>query len=209
MKKIGMILGIVLILHSGQLGAQSFEAEQLLLDWEKLTQMKQILSDMKTGYEVVSKGYTTIRDIAQGNFSLHEAFLDGLWLVSPAVRKYWKIPAIIDQQLSLVSEYRTAWNNFNKAGNFLPEEINYMETVYSHLLDQSLKSLNDLVMILTAHQLRMSDDERLAGIDKIHRDMQEELVFLRKFNSNNSVLALQRTKETAEVKLMQQIYHLP
>lgn len=204
-----MILGVVLVFNSGKIIAQSFEAEQLLLDWEKLTQMKQILSDMKTGYAVVSKGYTTIRDIAQGNFNLHEAFLDGLWLVSPAVRKYWKIPSIIDKQLSLVSEYKTAWINFSKAGNFQPEEINYMETVYSHLLDQSLKSLNDLITILSVHQLRMSDDERLAGIDKIHQDMQEELVFLRKFNNNNSLLALQRTKETNDVKLMQQIYHLP
>jgi hypothetical protein len=200
---------MVFVFSTGKIIAQSFEVQQLLLDWEKLTQMKHILSDMKTGYEVVSKGYTTIRDIARGNFNLHEAFLDGLWLVSPAVRKYWKIPAIIDKQLSLVSEYKTAWNNISKAGSFQPEEINYMETVYSHLLDQSLKSLNDLITILTAHQLRMSDDERLAGIDKIHSDLKEELVFLRKFNNNNSVLALQRTKEANDVKLMQQIYHLP
>ena len=36
------------------------------------------LKDMKEGYEIVSKGYSTIRDISKGSFNLHEAFLDGL-----------------------------------------------------------------------------------------------------------------------------------
>ena len=31
--------------------------QQLLLDIEKLTQMKSILSDMKTGYQIYQQGY--------------------------------------------------------------------------------------------------------------------------------------------------------
>jgi selenocysteine-specific translation elongation factor len=55
----------------------------------------------------------------------------------------------------------------------------------------------------------MSDAERLKGIDKIHADMQEELLFLRHFNNNNSVLALQRAKEQNEIRLMQKMYGVP
>ena len=39
---------------------QSNEIEQLLLNAEKLTQLKNILTDMKKGYQVVSKGYNTV-----------------------------------------------------------------------------------------------------------------------------------------------------
>jgi hypothetical protein len=207
--KKGAILLLLLAALEGQLHAQSYEAQQLLLDWEKLTQMKQILSDMKTGYDIVSKGYTTIRDIAQGNFNLHEVFLDGLWLVSPTVRKYWKIPVIIDNQARLLSEYKTAYNNYKNSGLFNPDEIGYLGKVYSNLFDKSVNNLNDLITIITANQLRMSDAERLKGIDKIHADMQEELLFLRHFNNNNSVLALQRAKEQNEIRLMQKMYGVP
>src|SRR6218665_2577336 len=89
--------------------AQSFEVQQLLLNVEKLAQFKQILADLKKGYEIVSKGYTTIRDISQGNFKLHDLFLDALLQVSPTVRKYKKITDIIVMQIQLVKEYKAAW----------------------------------------------------------------------------------------------------
>lgn len=209
MKKIVILLFLLGGIGTTTVIAQSYEVQQLLLDWEKLTQMKQILSDMKTGYTIVSKGYTTIRDIARGNFNLHEAFLDGLWLVSPTVRKYWKIPQIINYQIRLVKEYQSTYHSFKSGGYFNPDEILYMGNVYNQLFDKSVKNLDDLTTLITANQLRMNDDERLAGIDKIYREMQEEVLFLRNFDNNTSVLALQRAKEQHEVRMMQQLYKGP
>lgn len=186
--------------------AQSYEAQQLLLDWAKLAQMKGILKDMKEGYEVVAKGYSTIRDISKGTFSLHEAFLDGLWLVSPTVRKSWKIPKIIDDQLRLVKEYKTAFANYKRSGLFNGDEMVYLGQVYGNLFNQSLKDLDDLTMILTANKLRMSDEERLSSIDNIYSKMEDKLRFLRSFNNHNSILLLQRAKETNEAKRMQSLY---
>ena len=183
-----------------RVSAQSYEAQQLLLDWGKLAQMKGILKDMKEGYEVVSKGYSTIRDISGGNFNLHKAFLDGLWLVSPTVRKYWKIPQIINDQLRLVKDYKSAFNNCRSSGLLNPDEIVYLGQVYGNLFSQSIKSLDDLTLLLTANQLRMSDEERLAGVDKIYTDMQDKLQFLRSFSNQASILLLQRSKEQHEVK---------
>src|ERR1700730_18790216 len=79
--------------------AQTQEAQQLLLNWEKLTQLKSVLKNMYEGYRIVSKGYNTIKDISQGNFTLHQVFLDGLLEVSPAVRKYKRVFDIINYQL--------------------------------------------------------------------------------------------------------------
>ena len=183
-----------------------YEAQQLLLDWEKLSQMKGILKDMKEGYEVVSKGYSTIRDISQGNFNLHQAFLDGLWLVSPSVRKYWKIPQIIRDQLRLVKEYKPAFVNCKKSSVLNPDEILYIGQVYGNLFNQSLKGLDDLTLVLTANKLRMSDDERLAGIDKIYTDMQDKLQFLRSFNNHNAILLLQRSKEQHDTGQMNRLF---
>lgn len=204
MKKL-LVLLVMGCIVCDRSSAQSYEVQQLLLDWTKLTQMKQILSDLKTGYQILDKGYTVIKDISQGNFNLHEAFLDGLWLISPAVRKYWKIPEIINYQTSLVKEYKTAYNNFKQGGYFNPDEILYMAQVYNNLINKSVNNLTDLTNIITANKLRMGDDERLAGIDKIYEDMQDMLTFLRSFNNQTSVLALQRAKEQNDVRVMREL----
>lgn len=81
---------------------QSQEAQQLLLNWEKLTQLKKILNDMYKGYEIVSQGYNTIKNLSQGNFNLHKIFLDGLMQVSPAVKKYKRVADIIACQGMIV-----------------------------------------------------------------------------------------------------------
>jgi len=199
---------ILCLLLSGIKGAaaQSYEAKQLLLDWSKLEQMKGILKDVREGYEIVSKGYSTIRDISQGNFNLHEAFLDGLWLVSPTVRKYWKIPEIINDQLQIVKEYKSAFNHYKQCGLLNGDEIIYLAQVYNNLFSQSLKGLDDLTMLITANQLCMSDDERLSAIDKVYSAMQDKLQFLRSFNNQTSILLLQRNKEQSEILQMDRLY---
>jgi hypothetical protein len=64
--------------------AQTSDLTQLILDIEKLTQLKGILSDMKTGYTIIDGGYNQVKSISQGNFNLHSTFLNGLLAVSPA-----------------------------------------------------------------------------------------------------------------------------
>ena len=203
MKKFFMI--VFIYAGSYTASAQSQEAQQLLLNWEKLAQLKAILQNMYEGYQVVSKGYNTIRDISQGNYSLHQFFLDGLLEVNPAVKKYKRIADIIAFQKRIMHEHKRAFNYFKATGSFTSEEINYMEKVYSNLFQQSLKNLDELMMVITAKTLRMSDDERLQAIDRIFTDMQDKLTFLRSFNNSTKLLVVQRTKEQSEINLSKKL----
>lgn len=186
--------------------AQSQEAQQLLLNVEKLSQLKNILADMKKGYQVISGGYNTIKNISQGNFSLHEVFLDGLTLVSPEVKKYRRVADIISYQKNIVSEYKSAFKRFNASAIFSPGEINYLDRVYKQLFDQSIDNLDELAMIITSSKLRMSDSERLQAIDRIFEDVENKLVFLRDFNSKASLLSLAREKQRNELKQTMSLY---
>lgn len=179
--------------------AQSDEAAQLLLNVEKLAQFKQILSDLKKGYEVVNKGYSTIKDISEGNFNLHQLFLDGLLQVSPEVRKYKRIGEIIDGQIRLVREYKSALGSFKKSSLFTVGEIRYMEQVYGRLISESLRNIDDLTTVITANKLRMSDDERIKAIDRIYAEMADNLSFLRHFNNGNAGLMANRAKEKKDI----------
>jgi DNA repair ATPase RecN len=207
MKKI--LIGTVFIglLFPSPITAQKQEIQQLILNIEKLAQFKQILKDMKKGYEILSGGYNTVKDLSEGNFSLHETFLDALMQVSPTVRNYRRIGDIVNYQVLLVKEYKSAFKRFRDSENFNAEEIAYFERVYDNLFKQSLRNLDELTSVITANKMRMSDDERLASIDKIYADMQDKLLFLRNFNNNTAVLALQRAKERNDVNAMRSMYN--
>jgi len=186
--------------------AQAAQYEQLALDIEKLAQFESILSDMKKGYQILTKGYNTVRSLAQGSFNLHQAFLNGLLSVSPAVKNYVRVADIISTQASLVSEYKTALTQFKGTNTLNPTEINYISGVYGNLFDRSLDNLDELVTILTDGQLRMSDAERLAAIDGIDADMHSQLSFQRSFLSQSSLLVAQRQQASQETRQLQSLY---
>jgi hypothetical protein len=186
--------------------AQAFDVEQLALDVQKLEQLKQILTDLKEGYQVLDKGYSTVRDIAKGSFNLHQAFLNGLLAVSPAVRDYQRVKDIVSLELSMVGKYQAAWGAIQNSGHFRPEELALLGQVYSSLFAESAKGLSDLVNILTGGTMRASDAERMHGIDGIYNGMLGQAVFLDKVNNTATLMGLQRAQEEKDVEVLGGLY---
>ncbi|WP_294958345.1 TerB family tellurite resistance protein [uncultured Flavobacterium sp.] len=207
MKKIFIFFTIVfLFCMPFPVRAQSAEIQQLILNIEKLSQFKKILSDMKKGYDILSGGYKAVKDMSEGNFSLHKTFLDALMQVSPIVKNYKRVGDIIDYQFTLMKESRKGIDNIMKNERFSSREIQYFEKVYSNLSRESLRNIDELTSIVTADKLRMSDDERLEAIDKIYEDMQQKVLFLKDFNGSASLLALQRFKESNDAAVVRNSY---
>lgn len=186
--------------------AQVQEMQQLILDIEKLTQLKGILSDMKTGYQIYQQGYGSISQLSKGNFDLHSVYLNGLLSINPTVKNYGRVAEIITQQVSLISEYKSAYKQFQQSGSFSVSELNYMSSVYTQLVNQSLQNLDDLTNVLTAGKLRMSDDERMRAIDRIYASSSDKLQFLRHFNRQGVLLNIQRSKDVGDTRTMKQLY---
>ncbi|EHQ27011.1 hypothetical protein [Mucilaginibacter paludis] len=205
MKKIICII-LILAGYAAAVKAQSTEIQQLLLNAEKLRQFKSILADMKKGYEILNNGYNGVKDLSQGNFNLHKTFLDGLLLVSPTVRKYKKTALIISSQIALVKEYKTAYSRFRSDGNFAGSELDYMGKVYAGLLKRTAENLDELIMVTTAGQLRMSDDERIKAIDRIYDDMQDKLTFLYQFDNSTRILGVNRARQKNDNTTLRNIY---
>jgi hypothetical protein len=207
--KIKMLLFISLfglVTLSGR--SQSYDVEQLLLDYQKLTQLKNILNELKTGYSILSTGYENIRSISASSFNLHNTFLSALLAVNPAVAHYKKVQDIIGIQSSITSEYQSAFNRFKQDKNFTAGEISYLGTVYNNLFSRSLADINNLTKVLTPDTLRMSDDERLHAVDGIYETSQNELLFLRSFNSSTTMLAIDRATAQNDVATALKLYGL-
>ncbi|HEY8929535.1 MAG TPA: TerB family tellurite resistance protein [Mucilaginibacter sp.] len=189
--------------------AQSSDLTQLILDIEKLTQLKGILSDMKTGYDIVNGGYNEVKSIQSGNFNLHATFLNGLNAVSPSVANYGRVADIILQQANLVTEYSRYKKEFAQSGSFTVSELSYMANVYSTLLQESLQNLSRLTDILMAGKLRMSDAERLKAIDKIYAESSDQYAFLQHFDRQGVMLSLQRSHDLNDTQTLKNLYQLP
>jgi hypothetical protein len=190
------------------LKAQAFDVEQLLLDIQKLSELKQILTDLKQGYQVLDAGYSAVRDVAKGNFNLHQAFLDALLVASPAVKNYQRVADIVNLEASMLGKYQSAWGQFQRSGRLTPGELSLLGQVYGNLLAQAAKGLSDLENILTDGTMRASDAERMAAIDGIYSGMVEKAGFLDQVNNTTALLAMQRAGEEKDVGVMKGLYGL-
>lgn len=211
MKRLQIIL-LVAILLQGVIQAacgQEEEIAQLVINAQKLEVMEQTLDQLYNTYKILEFGYNTITRISEGNYSLHEAFIDGLMLVNPAIRNYKRIPYIIDFQKLLLQEYSRAYNRFRADPHFTPQELQYLGNVYSYLFQASVKNIDDLLMVITSTQLSMSDDERLKAIDRIYYEMESKLRFVRSFNNSTQLLAIQRARSASDARTIQSLYGVP
>ena len=208
MKKCILLIGMGLLLGPVVSEAQTIPQllEQIVLDTEKLASLKSILQDMYKAYTIIHTGYNDIKEISEGTFNLHKAFLDALMTVSPAVQNYGRVVDIINAEYSIVSEYKAAYSKFSADGHFTIQELDYMNSVYTNLFNQSLTCLGELTMVITANQLRMSYAERLRAIARVYTDITGQLGLLRTFNNNTSVQAIQRAREANDVSTLKSIY---
>jgi hypothetical protein len=73
------------------------------------------------------------------------------------------------------------------------------------LLLESLKNIDELIMVITFGELQMKDDERINRIEKIYADMQEKQVFIRSFGSSLVRLLKGRSHEKFEIELSKKL----
>jgi len=194
------------LFSAGRAGAQTQEAAQLVLNYEKLLQLEEILDKMYDGYKILVTGYNTVKDIAEGNFNLHRLFLDGLLSVSPAVKNYRKVVYIIEYQKLLIEQSKRAYDRFKNDQNLTVREVQYIEQVFERLGIQSLNNLDELLMVVTASKLRMNDEERFSAIDRIYSQMERKLTFLKVFTSNTDGISKYRSKQKSDIDALRKVY---
>src|ERR1700753_3951025 len=130
---------LLVVLPMRGLRAQSVadDIQQLVFDVQKLSQLKQILTETYQEYQMLYKQYEQIKSLSQGTFSLHKVFLDGLLLVSPGVRSYYKIADVFEKETRLAGECQSGNAYFSGSGLFTAQELEGFSTNYSTYLQRS------------------------------------------------------------------------
>ncbi|QEC69279.1 conjugal transfer protein TraI [Panacibacter ginsenosidivorans] len=149
-----------------------------------------------------------ITDWVDKQKDLYADYFDELRKVKAVISYYYKVKEIIDKQKLIVSEYEKAFALFKQDKNFTADEIAYMEKVYSGILDQSIKNLDAIFIVINSFETQMSDAARLAIISNVAADIDTNFDDLRQFNQQNIIMSLQRAKQQSDVDVVKKLYGL-
>ena len=150
-----------------------------------------------------------ISDWTQKQKDLYKGYYEELAKVKSIITYYQRIREITKKQTQLVQEYERAWNLFKQDTHFKDSEIQYMERVYTGILEESVKNIDQIFLILDSFATQMSDLKRLEIINKAADQIDGNYDDLTMFNQQNILLSLQRAKTEADVKQVKQFYGIP
>ncbi|MBN8788534.1 MAG: conjugal transfer protein TraI [Terrimonas sp.] len=138
----------------------------------------------------------------------YEQYYDELSKVKAAISGYKRVKDIMTKQVKIVDEYKRAFDLFKQDEHFTAKEIEYMVRVYTGIVDESLKNLDQLFLVVNALSTEMTDGKRLEIINRVAGAIDENLNDLRDFNSQNVRLSLQRSKDENEINAVKALYDL-
>jgi hypothetical protein len=150
-----------------------------------------------------------ITDWVQKTKSLYSEYYQELSEVKQVIVDYDKIKQVISLQEKIVSGYESAYALFKQDKHFSAAEINAMYTIYSGIIDQSLKNLEQALLVVNAFVTQMSDGARMNIINSAYAGMQKNYNDLKQFNNQNIQLSLQRATDANDVETVKQLYALP
>ena len=150
-----------------------------------------------------------ISDWTQKQKELYRNYYEELAKVKSIITYYQRIKDISEKQVRLVDEYERAWNLFQKDAHFNSSELDYMQSVYSGILNESLKNIDQIFLVLDSFTTQMSDAKRLEIINAAADQIDANYDDLTLFNRQNILLSLQRAKTEHDVKSVKQFYGIP
>lgn len=204
-----MGLSFVLLLMLGlNLQAQTFgeffnqKKTQKRYLLQQIAAFQVYLGYARKGYALVGSGLQTVRDITNGEFSLHNAFISSLKKVSPFVRNHAKVGEIIACQLAINRAFSSiAGKDMLSVGNQL-----YILEVKGHLLDECFKDLEELLLVVTSSKVVMSASQRLERLDKVYESMADKYAFALDFSAQVKLLVAGRIKEQESIDYLRKLY---
>jgi hypothetical protein len=137
---------------------------------------------------------------------LYQNYFDELWKVKNILTYYFRVKEIINEQLALVREYHRAWKGVQQDGHFTVDEIEYIGKIYTGMIEESLKNLDQVSLVINSFTTQISDARRMKIIDDAAFKMQTNYDDLRRFNNQNIQLSIQRSKDEHDISVVKQLY---
>jgi hypothetical protein len=200
------VLDIAAIIKAGiskVIRATDLEVQRLQTETIELQNIQQELQNEMTQTEL-----NEISGWVQRQEALYQEYYTELWQVKKVIANYDKVKDIITLQAKINSEYNSAYSLFKQDKNFSASELDWMSNVYDGILSESLKNVEQVLLVVNAFVTQMSDENRMKIIDNAAAGIQKNYNDLKHFNSQNIQLSLQHAAENNDVGTVKALYGL-
>jgi hypothetical protein len=151
---------------------------------------------------------TEIAEWTEKHRKLYQDYYEELWKVKNTIAAYKRVRQLMDQQVKIVDEYRRCWNVVQKDDHFTKEELEYMGKVYLGIMEESVKNLDQVLLVINSFKTQMSDGKRLEIIERAADEIDKNYSDLKQFNTQNMLLSLNRAKDANEIDVVKKLYGL-
>jgi ABC-type transporter MlaC component len=147
-----------------------------------------------------------ITDWVQKQKDLYQEYYNELATVKDLISGYDRLKGLVQMQGRIVSEYESAYNLFKQDKHFTGTELDFMFNIYSGIVDQSLKNLDQALLVVSSLETSMTDAERMNIIESASEGMQKNYDDLKRFNNQNIQLSLKRSQSEEDIESVKQLY---
>lgn len=140
--------------------------------------------------------------------ALFKTYYDELWKVKAAIAYYKRVKDIATNQVQIVKEYKRAYALIKQDKHFTPNELLYIQDVYSGILAESVKNADQLLLVINSFATQMPDSERLKLIAQADENITKNLSHLRQFTNQNIMLSIERSRDEQEQAILKSYYGL-
>jgi hypothetical protein len=149
---------------------------------------------------------TQIAGIGKQQTDLFSKYYNELYTVKSVIMDYEQIKNITLEQEALVREYQSAWSITRQDKHFNASELQYISSVYSGILQASIRNLDQLSSIISSFKTQMTDGKRMELINQTSRHIDENYSDLKQFNNQNIILSLQRANDENDIQSTKNLY---
>lgn len=201
------VIDIAAIIKAGiskAIRAADLEVQRLQTQTIELQDAQEILQNLMTQSEL-----DQISGWVQKQKDLYQEYYNELSQVKAVIADYNKVKNITVLETKIISQFNSAYPLFKQDKNFSPSEISWIAAVYSGIISESIKNVEQLMLVAGGFVTQMSDEARMKIIDEASAGIQKNYNDLKEFTSQNIQLSMQRAGENNDIETVKQLYGLP
>jgi len=147
-----------------------------------------------------------IAGVSKQQTDLFNTYYNDLFTVKAVITDYEQVKNITLRQEMLVRAYQRAWSLTQQDKHFTVAELTHISAVYTGILQESIKNLDQLLVLVNSFKTQMSDGKRMELINNTSHHIDENYNDLKEFSNQNIMLSLQRANDENDIQSTKNLY---
>ena len=149
-----------------------------------------------------------IQEWVEEQKDLYGEYFQELKEVKTVIAYYHSISEMIALQEKILASYRSAYGLLSGDTHFTAAELAHISAVYAGMIGESGTLLQDLQLAVQSLSTQMTDEQRLAIINRARTGMEKVYTDMQRFSNQNILLSVQRGGDAGEINLLKKLYGL-